>query len=95
MAFVERASRLSEQELEALTRAGTWYANYFAREIAAEASETAAYAVEERRAHLGCAMPCPTNWPSTRPKPREVHSLEARTLTGRSLNGGTDGALTS
>jgi hypothetical protein len=52
MAFVERAPRLSEQELEALTRAGTWYANYFAREIAAEASETAAYAVEERRAYL-------------------------------------------
>ena len=52
MSFSERASRLSEQELEALVRAGTWYANYFAREIAAEADETAAYAVEERRAYL-------------------------------------------
>ena len=52
MSFVERASRLTEQEFEALARAGTWYANYFAREIAAEASETAAYAVEERRSYL-------------------------------------------
>jgi hypothetical protein len=52
MAFTERVTNLDEEELEALTRAATWYANYFAREIAAEAGETHAYAVEERRSYL-------------------------------------------
>jgi hypothetical protein len=52
MSFVERAPRLTEDEFEALTRAGTWYANYFAREIAAEAQQSHAYAVEERRSYL-------------------------------------------
>jgi hypothetical protein len=52
MTFVERAPRLTEQELEALARAGNWYANYFAADIAAEASDTSAYAVAERHDYL-------------------------------------------
>lgn len=50
--IVERQRELSSEQLEALVRAGTWYANYFASEIAAEADETHAYAVEERRSYL-------------------------------------------
>ena len=52
MSIAERVRDLNDDELAALTRAGTWYANYFAREIADEATETHAYAVEERRAYL-------------------------------------------
>jgi len=44
--------QLSPDELAALRSAGTWYANYHAREIAAEAGETAAYALEDRRRFL-------------------------------------------
>ena len=36
MSFAERVSALNDEELAALARAGTWYANYFAREIADE-----------------------------------------------------------
>lgn len=52
MSFAERVNALNDEELAALARAGTWYANYFAREIAGEAEETHAYAVEERRSYL-------------------------------------------
>lgn len=52
MSFSERAAALSDEQLEALTRAGVWYANYFAREIATEANESHAYAVDERRSYL-------------------------------------------
>lgn len=43
---------LSPEELAALRAAGAWYASYHAREIAAEAQDTSAYAVEERRQYL-------------------------------------------
>lgn len=52
MAFTERVTQLDEEELEALARAATWYAKYFAREVAAGSGETHAYAVEERRSYL-------------------------------------------
>jgi hypothetical protein len=43
---------LTAEELAALRGAATWYANYHAREIDADAHETAAYAVEDRRRYL-------------------------------------------
>lgn len=52
MAFTDRVADLSEDELDALARASTWYANYFADRIAAEAAESHAYAVEARRSYL-------------------------------------------
>ncbi len=52
MAFTERVTDLDEEELEALAGAATWYAKYFAREVAEEACETHAYAVEQRRSYL-------------------------------------------
>lgn len=52
MAFGDRVTALSEEELDALTRASTWYANYFAHELAAEAEETHSLAVAERKAYL-------------------------------------------
>lgn len=48
----DRLAELTQPEVVALTRAANWYASYFAREIAAEAGETHAYAVEERRTYL-------------------------------------------
>ena len=52
MSFVERAPALTEEELDALTRAATWYASYHARAIASEADEMHAYAIAERRSYL-------------------------------------------
>ena len=52
MAFGERVDSLDEQELVAMTRAATWYANYFAAQVEAEASATDLYAVEQRRDYL-------------------------------------------
>ena len=52
MPFTDRAVELSEDELDALARASTWYANYFSDRIAGEAAETHAYAVEARRSYL-------------------------------------------
>lgn len=52
MSFVDRASALTEAELDALSRAATWYASYHARVIAGEAEETHAYALAERRSYL-------------------------------------------
>jgi len=49
---VDRLSELTPDEVAALTSAATWYANYSAREIAEEAGETHAYAVERRRSFL-------------------------------------------
>lgn len=49
---IDRLSQLRQDEVVALTSAATWYANYCAREIADEAEETHAYAVERRRAYL-------------------------------------------
>lgn len=43
---------LTPDEALALRGAGIWYANYHARRIAAQAQETAAYAVEDRRQFL-------------------------------------------
>jgi len=50
--YLDRVSTLSEPELEALARASTWYASYFAHELAAEARETHAVAVAERESYL-------------------------------------------
>ena len=52
MALADRVSELTEEELDGLLRAASWYASYFARDIAAEAEETHALAVEERRSYL-------------------------------------------
>jgi hypothetical protein len=52
MSFTERAAQLTESELDALLRAGIWYANYFALDIAAEAGESHAKAVEERLSYM-------------------------------------------
>lgn len=49
---IDRLSQLTQDEVVALTGAATWYANYAAREIADEAEETHAYAVERRRSYL-------------------------------------------
>lgn len=43
---------LTPEEATALRGAGTWYANYHAREVAAEAGDATALAVEERRRFL-------------------------------------------
>lgn len=48
----DRLPNLTQHEVVALTRAATWYANYFSGEIAAESGEDHAYAVEERRDYL-------------------------------------------
>jgi hypothetical protein len=52
MTFTDRVATLGEAELEALARASTWYANYFAHELAAEAQHTHAQAVAERESFL-------------------------------------------
>ena len=52
MPFTDRVTDLSEDELDAMARASTWYANYFAEQIAADVGESHAYAVEARRAYL-------------------------------------------
>lgn len=43
---------LTQEEEAALRSAATWYANYHAREVAAEAEDSTALAVEERRRFL-------------------------------------------
>lgn len=43
---------LTPEEATALRGAATWYANYHAREVAAEAGDATALAVEERRRFL-------------------------------------------
>lgn len=48
----DRLALLTHDEIAALASAATWYANYSAREIAEEAAETHAYAVERRRSFL-------------------------------------------
>lgn len=52
MVRTDDGTPLSREEIDALARAASWYASYFAREISAEADDTHAYAVEERRAYL-------------------------------------------
>jgi hypothetical protein len=52
MSFTDRATDLTEDELDAMARASTWYANYFAEQIAGDAGESHAYAVEARRGYL-------------------------------------------
>jgi hypothetical protein len=52
MSFTERVTDLTEEELDALTAAGSWYASYVARDIAAEIGDRSAYAVEARESYL-------------------------------------------
>jgi hypothetical protein len=52
MTFTERVHSLSEEELDALTAAATWYANYALRDVAEQATDVSAYAVEQRRSYL-------------------------------------------
>jgi len=52
VAYSERIVNLTERELEAVARASTWYANYFAHELASEADQTHAYAVAERESYV-------------------------------------------
>lgn len=52
MSFTDRVTDLTEDEIDAMARASTWYANYFAEQIAVDADESHAYAVETRRAYL-------------------------------------------
>ncbi len=52
MSFTDRVAGLTEEQVEALTRAALWYANYFAREIAGEAGQTHASAVDDRHDYL-------------------------------------------
>ena len=55
MTFRERVHSLSEEELDALTAAATWYANYSSRDVAEQATDVSAYAVEQRRSYLALA----------------------------------------
>ena len=50
--FQERVTELTEEELDALTAAASWYASYAARDVEAEASDDSAYAVEARESYL-------------------------------------------
>lgn len=68
MSFIVRVNDLSEEELDALTAAATWYANYASRDVAEQADDVSAYAVEQRRTYLtlvdglrklGVAVPVP------------------------------------
>lgn len=52
MTFSDRAHALSEEELDALTAAATWYANYASRDVIEQAGDSSAYAVEQRRSYL-------------------------------------------
>lgn len=52
MSFSDRVAGLSEEELDALTGAASWYASYAARDVAAEAQDMSAYAVEGRRSYF-------------------------------------------
>jgi len=52
MSFSERVIDLTEEELDALTAAASWYASYTARDIAAESDDQSAYAVEARDSYL-------------------------------------------
>lgn len=52
MTFSDRVHALSEEELDALTAAATWYANYAARDVIEQAGDSSAYAVEQRRSYL-------------------------------------------
>lgn len=61
-------AELTSEELGALRGAAAWYASYHAREVEAEASEQAAYAVAERERYralvsalhkLGVRVPMP------------------------------------
>jgi hypothetical protein len=52
MSFSERVTDLTEEELDALTAAASWYASYTARDIAAESDDRSAYAVEARDSYL-------------------------------------------
>jgi hypothetical protein len=52
MTFSDRVHDLTEEELDALTAAATWYANYASRDMIEQASDTSAYAVEQRRSYL-------------------------------------------
>jgi hypothetical protein len=52
MPFSDRVHALSEEELDALTAAATWYANYASRDIVEQADDVSAYAVEQRRSYL-------------------------------------------
>lgn len=52
MSFTGPGTELTEEEFDALTRAATWYANYFARTIADEAEEMHAAAVGARQSYV-------------------------------------------
>lgn len=52
MSFSDRVKELSEDELDALTAAASWYASYSARDVAAEADDPSAYAVEARETYF-------------------------------------------
>lgn len=52
MPFSDRVHALSEEELDALTAAATWYANYASRDVVEQAADVSAYAVEQRRSYL-------------------------------------------
>jgi hypothetical protein len=52
MTFSDRVHALSEEELDALTAAATWYANYASRDVIEQADDASAYAVEQRRSYL-------------------------------------------
>ncbi len=52
MTFSDRVHHLSEEELDALTAAATWYANYASRDVIEQAGDASAYAVEQRRSYL-------------------------------------------
>lgn len=52
MSFQERVTDLTEEELDALTAAASWYASYAARDIAAEVGDESAYAVEARQSYI-------------------------------------------
>lgn len=52
MTFSDRVHSLSEEELDALTSAATWYANYTSRDVVEQVGDASAYAVEQRRSYL-------------------------------------------
>ena len=52
MTFSDRLDTLSEEELDALSAAATWYAHYASRDVIEQAADASAYAVEQRRSYL-------------------------------------------
>jgi hypothetical protein len=67
-AFADRLGVLSDEDVEVLCSAATWYAKYHAGSVASGASDVSAYAVEQRErysalvdalAKLGVRIPLP------------------------------------